>query len=250
MENINNIENSVELLNQVYPETLEINENEEYYSFLESKMRKYIEYRDINAVDSGEELIPIETSDYLKVRQIDERMLNLTGEDILVRESVYDKLQKIARYVSKEIDLSVEVVYGYRDLNIQRDLFEQIKQQEINNGFIGNELELFGIVHRSISVPEVAGHPTGGAVDLQLLKDNKVLDFGTNIWDFTKDSYTFSPFISIDAWNNRQLLRNMMVDQGFTPFDGEWWHFSYGDKEWAAANDKEYAVYDQIKYQG
>ncbi|MDR3125675.1 MAG: hypothetical protein LBU20_01195 [Candidatus Nomurabacteria bacterium] len=25
-----------------------------------------------------------------------------------------------------------------------------------------------------------------------------------------------------------------MMSQGFAPYDGEWWHFSYGDREWAA----------------
>jgi D-alanyl-D-alanine dipeptidase len=34
--------------------------------------------------------------------------------------------------------------------------------------------------------------------------------------------------------------------QGLAPFDGEWWHFSYGDREWAKYYEEEAAaIYDQ-----
>ncbi len=99
-----------------------------------------------------------------------------------------------------------------------------------------------------IAVPEIAGHPTGGAVDIQIVKDDMPLDMGTKIWEFTKDPYTFSPFIEQDARDNRLLLRSIMMDVGFAPFDGEWWHFSYGDKEWAAYYKKPSAVYNQIEF--
>jgi D-alanyl-D-alanine dipeptidase len=39
-----------------------------------------------------------------------------------------------------------------------------------------------------------------------------------------------------------------MLGVGFAPFDGEWWHFSYGDKEWAAYYNKPNAVYEQIDF--
>ncbi len=99
-----------------------------------------------------------------------------------------------------------------------------------------------------IASPDVAGHPTGGAVDVHLNgPDGEPLDFGTRIWDFSRDSYTFSPFISRDAWLNRQMLRAVMMQAGFAPFDGEWWHFSYGDKEWARYYDQPYALFGQVE---
>lgn len=32
---------------------------------------------------------------------------------------------------------------------------------------------------------------------------------------------------------NRFLLQDLMLLVGFAPYYGEWWHFSYGDREWA-----------------
>jgi D-alanyl-D-alanine dipeptidase len=37
-----------------------------------------------------------------------------------------------------------------------------------------------------------------------------------------------------------------MMQEGFAPFDGEYWHFSYGDKERAYYYCKPYAMYNQV----
>ena len=47
---------------------------------------------------------------------------------------------------------------------------------------------------------------------------------------------------------NRMLLRAVMMSAGFAPFVGEWWHFSYGDKEWAKYVGNEVAPYDQLDF--
>lgn len=43
----------------------------------------------------------------------------------------------------------------------------------------------------------------------------------------------------------RSLLHDLMVAEDFAPFYGEWWHFSYGDREWAAFYNVEKAMYAQ-----
>lgn len=37
-----------------------------------------------------------------------------------------------------------------------------------------------------------------------------------------------------------------MTEEGFVNYPAEWWHFSYGDKMWAAYSYKKYAFYDII----
>lgn len=64
----------------------------------------------------------------------------------------------------------------------------------------------------------------------------------------SRDAFTFSPFVSREAWEARQLLRRAMMSAGFAPFDGEWWHFSYGDKEWARFYRRPGALYDQVAF--
>ena len=73
---------------------------------------------------------------------------------------------------------------------------------------------------------------------------------GTSIADFSQGEkiLTFYPWITPKVRQNRLLLRRLLTKQGFAPFDGEWWHFSYGDREWAKYYEKEEAIYDQIKF--
>jgi D-alanyl-D-alanine dipeptidase len=116
--------------------------------------------------------------------------------------------------------------------------------------FYNDPIALYEEVHRSIAVPTVAGHPTGGAIDISIIdtKSKQFLDFGTKQYDYkTKDFYVFSKNILKKAKEKRKLLRFVMIAVGFAPFDGEWWHFSYGDREWAFYYKKQNAIYEQQK---
>ncbi len=239
---------SWKLLLDTFPEAIAAKDNKQVYALLQSKMRKFRDYAGIPCVDNAEPLVAIEQTDNLRTRQIDPRMLVITGTEIYVRTKVAEKLASVAEMIAKTSGFALEVVYGYRDLAIQQSTFDDIISEIKAKGFEGTEAELFEEAHRSIAVPSVAGHPTGGAVDVQIWGQGKPLKMGTDIWDFSPDSYTFSPFIDQESWGNRQLLRSVMQDFEFTPFDGEWWHFSYGDKEWAAANNQPQAIYEQVTY--
>ena len=45
---------------------------------------------------------------------------------------------------------------------------------------------------------------------------------------------TYAAGLSANQIANRRRLHDAMIAEGFAPFYGEWWHFSYGDREWAA----------------
>jgi zinc D-Ala-D-Ala dipeptidase len=168
---------------------------------------------------------------------------------VYVREGVLTMLGRAAQVLEDQLPgAQLEVAYGYRALSIQIRLFEGIRASLVEDGFDGTEADLLEAVHRMVAVPDVAGHPTGGAVDIQVVKGGVALDMGTPIWDFVEDSYTFSPYISDEAKENRMLLRSTMESVGFVPFDGEWWHYSYGDPEWVAAVGAPYAIYDQVEF--
>ncbi len=221
---------------------------QDIYSLLEEKLLGYLDYVEVPIKSCDEVLLPIPTTANLTTSPIDEDMLPYTAHQIYVRQTVLEKLSQAAELLSsQDPTMELEVVYGYRTKEIQMNLFEKC-QAELKQRF--SEAELPEAVHKYIASPEVAGHPTGGAVDIQILKDRKPLDFGTKIWELVNDSLTFSPFISIEAWYNRQLLRRIMMSVGFAPFDGEWWHFSYGDKEWAKYYEKPFALYEQLDFEG
>jgi len=170
------------------------------------------------------------------------------GDAIPVRQTVYTKLRSVAAQLKRiNEDYQLMVVYGYRDLAIQEKYFNEILADA--QGDFGDEIELYESVHTKVAIPSVSGHPTGGAVDVGIYdaRQNRMLDFGTDILDFsTTACYTFSKKISQHQRDNRELLRSLMLEEGFAPYDGEWWHFSYGDKEWALYYGHEAALYRQV----
>nr|WP_269326483.1 M15 family metallopeptidase [Kineosporia mesophila] len=147
---------------------------------------------------------------------------------------------------SLDRSLTLRVVYGFRALEVQTRLFDEAKESLRQQ--YPDENELTEAAHRHVAVPSVAGYPTGGAVAVELLRDGEPVDMGTPVMQADRDAFTFSPFVSRDAWEYRQLLRRAMMAAGFAPFDGEWWHFSYGDKEWARYYRRPGALYDQVSF--
>lgn len=216
------------------------------YQKLEDKMLGYADLVGVSVKPVDEQLVPISKNSRLDANPVNTDMESFTGKRIFVRQNVLARLERAAQLLAAyDADLQLQVVYGYRTLSIQQKLFNKFKQS-LEAEFIGPEL--LEATHRLIAAPDIAGHPTGGAVDIQIIKDGAPIEMGTNIWEFTKDSFTFSPFVRDEAQQNRQILREVMMKAGFAPFDGEWWHFSYGDKEWAAYYKRPYAIYGQVEF--
>ncbi len=71
-------------------------------------------------------------------------------------------------------------------------------------------------------------HNLGLAVDITLINSatGRELDMGTPFDTFSAAAHTRNA--SGDAAANRQLLKREMEREGFSSYDQEWWHFSFG----------------------
>lgn len=220
---------------------------QDIYRELEEKMLGYDDYASVPVDAIDDPMIPIESIPNLTAVQPYQEMAPYVGWKVYVREGVARRLGEAASFLVEENpDLRLVVHCGYRALEIQKRNFDA-EREKLKGSY--SEKELLSATHRLIAVPEVAGHPAGAAVDILIAdKRGNPLQFGTNIREFVPDSYTFSPFIDGEAIRNRQLLRSVMLKAGFAPFDGEWWHFSYGDKEWARYYNQPAALYNQTDF--
>lgn len=210
---------------------------------------KFITYKDMSGrpvKDDGSKLVPIGEEFTGKIHILEDYRL-YTGDHLFVREALIPMLVKAQAEVKAiHPDYDLEIYCGYRSLDIQKSNFERITKLELEADPTLEGDELKERAHRFSAAPDVAGHPTGGAVDVQIVTPEGPIDFGTPIHSYAKDTYTLSPFISKKAWHNRQLLRACMLKVGFAPLDSEWWHFSYGDREWAAYFNKPHALFTQL----
>lgn len=86
-------------------------------------------------------------------------------------------------------------------------------------------------------LPISYGHSGGGAVDLTILgPDGAPLPMGSDFDEFSPRSYADyydAPGRDETVRANRALLRRVMTAAGFTGISSEWWHFDYGNKNWA-----------------
>ena len=71
-------------------------------------------------------------------------------------------------------------------------------------------------------------HSRGSTVDMTLvdLKTGQDVDMGGIFDYFGGVSRSISDRITPTQQQNRLLLRNIMIQNGFTPVQGEWWHFT------------------------
>ena len=88
---------------------------------------------------------------------------------------------------------------------------------------------------------QVAGHPTGGAIDVTLLKNGIEIDMGTKFNDIPSEpenlTYLYSSYISNRCKENRKILIDCMQGVGLVNYPPEWWHWSFGDCYWAFLNN-------------
>ena len=210
----------------------------------------YEEVKNVKEGISKESMVDVRRYDDTIIAQYEKYdMVAYTGTDILVREAVAEKLAAVNMQLTKKYRLKLKIVYGYRAPEVQSAYFKK-KQDELRQVYpeLASD-ELLSLTHNFVAVPDVAGHATGGAVDVTLVKfDGTACDVGTRIADFSDEGRikTFAAGLTINQRRYRQILLDEMVAAGFAPFLGEWWHFSFGDREWAAYYEKSVALYGPV----
>lgn len=77
-------------------------------------------------------------------------------------------------------------------------------------------------------IAKLSSHSRGSAIDLTLLdmKTGKELDMGSPFDLFSEMSHPDCRTITQTQYENRMVLQQAMIRNGFKPINCEWWHFS------------------------
>jgi D-alanyl-D-alanine dipeptidase len=147
--------------------------------------------------------------------------------------------------------LRLLVVEGYRPLPLQERYFAEYRDElrARHPDLTGDALHR--ATSRYISPPEVAPHCAGAAVDLTLMTAaGEELDLGTRVNASPEESdgrcYTAATDISPRARENRRILADALTAVGLVNYPTEWWHWSFGDRYWAAVTGAAAAVYGPV----
>lgn len=180
-----------------------------------------------------------------------EKMIPFVGTSLFVRRSVYEKLIAAQHVLTENHPgMHLKVHYAYRHPEVQKSNFEKFFEESRVLFPEYSEDERYEYVHHYMAIPDVGGHPVGGAVDITLSTPHEELDMGAAMADFSdmEKVHTFSKTITTEQLNHRLFLRDLLMAQGFAPYDFEWWHFSYGDREWACYYGKEETIYEPLDF--
>jgi D-alanyl-D-alanine dipeptidase len=143
---------------------------EKYYEALEEKFIKCRDLKDIVINELSENFISLSklNHSHIKIRYEKFDMLNHFNGEMIVRSSVAQKILNIANHLKEQHSgLALIIVYGYRTDEIQKKyFFKYLRIIEEDYPWIEDKDELYELVHMGVACPNVAGHPTGGAVDI------------------------------------------------------------------------------------
>lgn len=194
----------------------------------------------ITCVDNKEKIISL--------RQIHEKILidetrnqigNKSDLFCYARESVAKKLIEATNYLSHGYQFSIKE--AYRPLSLQRRFFEDAFNYYKTQYPLKNDDEIYELTCQYVAPVKVAGHLTGGAIDITLLKNGIEIDMGSGFNDTPIEpenlTYMHSDYINAIAKANRKILTDCMEKVGFINYPPEWWHWSYGDCYWAFLNN-------------
>ncbi len=202
----------------------------------------FVELAKVPVSDNGEALVPMiaEPGNSIGIG---------TLRSPWIRSGALARLRLAAASLRRQNPRHTLVVYdAHRLMSVQKAAFEKYTKVFGEKHPHLKSDELAEYVHQHVAVPSVAGHPTGGAVDVSILEGEEPIDMGGKYADFESPTYVaFADGLAETQRENRMRLRKAMVSAGFAPFNGEWWHFSYGDPEWAALWGEPAAIYRQLE---
>lgn len=153
-----------------------------------------------------------------------------------VRQGIYDRL--LAAQDQLPGGYRLLWVEGHRNPERQRQYFDDYRRSLCESDPVLTDAESYRLASRYVSPLEVAPHVSGAAIDISLCcEDGSELDLGTVVNASPEESggaCYFDAEIDAGARENRTILARALSGAGMVNYPTEWWHWSYGDRYWAA----------------
>lgn len=169
-------------------------------------------------------------------------------ERVYLRALVYNKLCEAEQYLPQ--DYYFKIYSAYRSMAEQQSLWDKRYEEIKSKNPTFSEDEIIKETKRFCADPRhgFGGHQTGGAVDIGLcMADGTDYPMGTQPSEVNKKTKSNAKNLTPHEQRNRHILSSVMKKAGFVNYPQEWWHFSYGDRLWAAYKNKKSCMYGLAK---
>ncbi|MGV6831365.1 MAG: M15 family metallopeptidase [bacterium] len=211
---------------------------------IENNFLSIEELKKVKTIENNEELVDLKTFIPSIVLTPQKANFEITGNTIYIRLTVAQKLKRVQERLELK-GYGLRIMDGFRPIEIQTRYYNALFARNKQKFPDLSVKELENLTVKFCASPEMCFHPTGGAVDLGLIKlKTKRRQWMGNRGNYHYRSYSFYPILSKKALKNRKILFDEMEKENFYNLPSEWWHFSYGTVDWALYNKKPNAIYN------
>lgn len=201
----------------------------------------------------------------IKIIECNESLVNIKKHCPRVVISLNKERLKIEKnfYLRKTVADMINKAISYLPDNttfIIRDAWRsQYVQEKIFDGFFDHFNKKYPNWNKQKVITEInkyvapatgkyaSGHMTGGAVDLRLIKNGRKLPMNDRRHlTYQENAQSIQPQLPKYLQKNRQLMFDALIKAGLSNYPKEYWHWSYGDIQWAKRNKKKIAIYGVI----
>ncbi len=213
----------------------------------------------IGIEDCGEEMEILGSDEFVLEPMYFKWGHNKTPE-MSLRSGVISKLREARKNLNMTSGCEkwdIKIWDSFRTLRTQKLLYDDYWKELVKDHPDWSDEQLRKQVEVFVSPPSQnpklpAPHNTGGAIDLTLIDESgEDVEMGTAFDTFDVRSYTDHFSDSKDDGGgfhkNRMLLKKVLEEVGFANYHEEWWHFSYGDQEWARQRKQSMAIYGSVE---
>lgn len=199
----------------------------------------------VPVIDDRSSLVDLRESAELRV---DGRRADPDGAWCRLRAPVAELLLEAQTTLPDDVRLLI--VEGYRPAGLQDRYFSEHLVDVARDEPDWPAAHVVAETSKHVSPLAVAPHPAGAAVDLTLIADGVELDLGTHVNATPRESngacFTDAAEISREARHWREVLGAAMASVGLVNYPPEWWHWSFGDRYWAAVTGAPHALYGPV----
>lgn len=204
--------------------------------------------------------LPLEEIKKIKINENNEPLVEIENTEriVLLKDHRYldARLRKSAKNLlfvaanNLPVGYRLLVVTAYRPVWMQKELYRRREKQIAKAHpflMIFQYPKWRKLVNSYTAPPGGSSHQYGGAIDVTVIdSQGKRVDMGTSLTGYGVMVHTENDLITEEQRNNRKMLYEAMTKADFVNYPLEWWHYSYGDRMWAAYSRKEACFYGPI----
>ena len=216
--------------------------------------------RSVPIIENGEPVVPARLNPERVVVLQQYYLEGIDGAlpEAYLREGVFRRFVAAARRLPT--GYRMVLLDGWRPVSLQWGLFNAYAQRLRAEHPSVSEVDLRGMASKFVALPSndpacPSPHLTGGAVDCTIVDpDGVMLEMGSDFDETSERSASrwiedrLEAGETLSVWEqtvlcNRRMLHTVMRGAGFTNYPDEWWHFDFGNQNWALLSGAANAFY-------